>query len=92
MPEPVDAIPSDRVLGVPVAIAMDPLPENCCQQSDQCCRRGGKIPFGRRKTIARIGIFLASIVLLMGVTADAVGSQSAVWDATVYYDERVRSS
>lgn len=90
MEDEEEGVPSDRVLGMPVAAAMNPnLPQNCCEQS--LCGRKTEMPATQRAWIWRICLMIALTVLMLGAVSDAMGSALAIWQASSYMRGQVRS-
>eukprot|EP00282_Hemiselmis_andersenii_P037138 CAMPEP_0169448102 /NCGR_PEP_ID=MMETSP1042-20121227/11861_1 /TAXON_ID=464988 /ORGANISM="Hemiselmis andersenii, Strain CCMP1180" /LENGTH=419 /DNA_ID=CAMNT_0009559677 /DNA_START=263 /DNA_END=1518 /DNA_ORIENTATION=- len=77
-------LPSNRVLGVPVAAAMNPLPDNCC---DAICGKSRMTP-SSRIWLWRASVALSLIVVMLGTVADALGSRDAVWNASGIIDDK----
>lgn len=88
-------VPSDRVLGVPVAVAMHPLPDTCCAQ--HCGGEKGRymglatITLAKRRMCFRASLLLAMTVLALSTIADALASKLALWQAAQFYGDKVRS-
>eukprot|EP00284_Hemiselmis_tepida_P017613 CAMPEP_0174926496 /NCGR_PEP_ID=MMETSP1355-20121228/11633_1 /TAXON_ID=464990 /ORGANISM="Hemiselmis tepida, Strain CCMP443" /LENGTH=440 /DNA_ID=CAMNT_0016172531 /DNA_START=247 /DNA_END=1566 /DNA_ORIENTATION=+ len=78
-------VPSNRVLGVPVAAAMNPLPDNCCEAA---CGKSILTPAGRL-WLWRACVIIALVVLMLGTVADSLGSSAAVWNASGFIDSKV---
>mmetsp|Transcript_67944 Transcript_67944/g.167801 ORF Transcript_67944/g.167801 Transcript_67944/m.167801 type:complete len:480 (-) Transcript_67944:474-1913(-) len=88
--EPAEGLPSDRVLGMPVAAAMHPLPETCCSQ--QACFSGKKVRIltpAKRRFLWRASLLAAATTIMLTACADALSSKTALWQAAVFYDEAI---
>jgi len=71
---------SDRVLGMPVAAAYSStLPQNCCVQ---LCGKGMDLSRDQRAMVGRCCFVAALNLLMLGAVSDALGSNTAVWQAS----------